>query len=78
MNLEDNEQTEITIKQDVELEINPLATNENDARNNLLLSPAPELPITSTEVEIEDYWLDVVNDESLDHNTSDTSNTSEN
>ncbi|MFN9402500.1 MAG: hypothetical protein ACK57R_11375 [Dolichospermum sp.] len=78
LNLEDNEQTEITIKQDVELEINPLATNENDARNNLLLSPAPELPITSTEVEIEDYWLDVVNDESLDHNTSDTSNTSEN
>ncbi|MDB9523248.1 hypothetical protein PN480_15030 [Dolichospermum circinale CS-1225] len=73
LNLEDNEQTEITIKQDVELEINPLATNENDARNNLLLSPAPELPMTSTEVEMEDYWLDVVDDESLDHNTSDTS-----
>jgi DNA polymerase III alpha subunit (gram-positive type) len=73
LNLEDNEQTEITITQDVELEINPLATHENDERDNLLLSPAPELPITSTEVEMEDYWLDVIDDESLDHNTSDTS-----
>jgi hypothetical protein len=73
LNLENNPQTEITIKQDVELEINPLATNENHDQQNLLLSPVPALPITSTEVEMEDYWLDVTDDESLDHNTSDTS-----
>ena len=73
LNLENNPQTEITIKQDVELEINPLATNENHDQQNLLLSPVPALPITSTEVEMEDYWLDVADDESLDHNTSDTS-----
>ena len=73
LNLENNQQTEITIKQDVKLEINPLATNENHKKDNLLLSPAPTLPTTSTEVEKEDYWLDVTDDESLDHNTSDTS-----
>ena len=73
LNLENNPQTEITIKQDVKLEINPLATNENHKKDNLLLSPAPTLPTTSTEVEKEDYWLDVTDDESLDHNTSDTS-----
>lgn len=73
LNLENNQQTEITIKQDVKLEINPLATNENHKKDNLLLSPVPTLPTTSTEVEKEDYWLDVTDDESLDHNTSDTS-----
>ena len=73
LNLENNPQTEITVKQDVELEVNPLATNENHDQQNLLLSPVPALPMTSTEVEMEDYWLDVVDDESLDHNTSDTS-----
>ncbi len=72
LNLENNPQTEIAIKRDVELEV-PYTTNGNHEQENLLLSPTPELPMNSTEVEMADYWLDVVDDESLDHNTSDTS-----
>ena len=80
--LENNEQTEIKIKQDVDLEINTHDDTKNNVKERFLISPAQELPITSTQVEIEDYWLDVppdtvsnlpnhpLNSESLDNNTS--------
>ncbi len=63
---EDDEQPEITIKQDLLREIDPYHTSENSGKKDLPISPTQKLPIVSTSlndqintVEMEDYWLEV-------------------